>query len=219
MLGPDAALGFKLDWTATGPFVAGPVEVAGKAKGTGAVTGTLTAPKADLIADFDSIDVPRLPLKDAHVVLSFAKRPDGGDGTASIEAGSQYGPAKARTAFNFATGGLELSDLDVDAGGAKAKGAVSLRSGRPATADLTLAIGPGAFLAQGRVAGTARIADSAGGPVAQLDLTAEDIVGGSWKVRRAAVKAAGPMARLPRRSTREARPPSGPLEAERLWAC
>ncbi len=153
--------------------------------------------------------MPRLPLKDAHVVLSFAKRPDGGDGTASIEAGSQYGPAKARTAFNFATGGLELSDLDVDAGGAKAKGAVSLRSGRPATADLTLAIGPGAFLAQGRVAGTARITDSAGGPVAQLDLTAEDIVGGAWKVRRAAVKAAGPMARLPLTIDARGEAPSG----------
>jgi translocation and assembly module TamB len=197
VLGPGTALGFKLDWTAEGPFAAGPIEVAGKAKGTGAVTGTLAAPKADLIADFDSIDVPRLPLKDAHIVLSFAKRPDGGDGTASIEAGSQYGPAKARTAFSFAPGGLELSDLDVDAGGAKAKGAISLRSGRPATADLVVAVGPGAFLAQGRVSGTARIADGVSGPTAQLDLVADDIVGGAWKVRHAAVKAAGPMARLP----------------------
>jgi translocation and assembly module TamB len=197
VLGPDAALAFKLDWTATGPFVAGPIEVAGKAKGTGGVTGTLSAPKADLIADFDSIDVPRLPLKNAHVVLSFAKRPDGGDGLASIEAASQYGPAKARAAFNFAPGGLELSNLDVDAGGAKAKGAVSLRNGRPATADLTVAIGPGAFLTRGRVSGAARIIDGAAGPTAQLDLVADDIVGGAWKVRRAAIKAAGPMARLP----------------------
>jgi len=197
VLGPGPALGFKLDWTASGPFVAGPIEVAGKARGAGAVTGTLTAPKADLIADFDTIDVPRLPLKDARVVLSFAKRPDGGDGVASIEAGSQYGPAKGRTTFSFAPGGLELTDLDVDAGGAKAKGAVSLRSGRPATADLVVAVGPGAFLTQGRVAGRAKIADGAAGPSAQLDLTADDIVGGAWKVRHAGIKAAGPMARLP----------------------
>lgn len=197
VLGPGAALSFKLDWTATGPFRAGPVEVAGKARGTGAVTGTLTAPKADLIADFDSIDVPRLPLKDAHVVLSFAKRPDGGDGVATITAGSQYGPARAHSAFNFATGGLELTDLDVDAGGAKAKGAVSLRSGRPAAADLVVAVGPGAFLAQGSVKGTAKITDSAAGPIAQLDLVADEVVGGAWKVRHAAIKADGPTARLP----------------------
>jgi translocation and assembly module TamB len=209
VLGPGAALAFKLDWTATGPFVAGPVEVAGKAKGTGAVTGTLSAPKADLVADFDAIDIPRLPLKDAHVVLSFAKRPDGGDGAASIEAGSRYGPAKGRTAFNFAPGGLELTDLDVDAGGAKAKGAVSLRSGRPATADLTVAVGPGAFLSQGRVSGTAKIADGAAGPVAHLDLAVDDIVEGAWKVRHAAVKAAGPMARLPLTVDARGEAPSG----------
>jgi len=209
VLGPGTALAFKLDWTATGPFVAGPIEVAGKAKGTGAVTGTLSAPKADLIADFDSIDVPRLPLKDAHVVLSFAKRLDGGDGTASIEAGSQYGPAKGHTAFSFAPGGLELSDLNVDAGGAKAKGAISLRSGRPATADLTVAVGPGAFLPQGRVSGTAKITDGAAGALAQLDLAAEDITSGAWKVRHAAIKAAGPMARLPLTVDARGESPSG----------
>lgn len=197
VLGPGTALGFKLDWTATGPFVAGPVEIAGKAKGTGAITGTLAAPKADLIADFDSIDVPRLPLKDAHVVLSFAKSPDGGDGAASIEAGSPYGPAKGRTSFRFAPGGVELSDLDVDAGGAKAKGGVSLRNGLPATADLTVAVGPGAFLTQGDVSGTAKVVDGGAGPTARIDLVANDVVGGAWKIRRAAIKASGPMARLP----------------------
>ena len=42
---------FKLDWSAEGPFHAGPIEIAGKAKGAGAVTGTLAAPRADLLAD------------------------------------------------------------------------------------------------------------------------------------------------------------------------
>ena len=209
VLGPGPALGFKLDWTATGPFRAGPVEIAGKAKGTGAVTGTLTAPKADLIADFDSIDVPRLPLKDAHIVLSFAKRADGADGVVTINAGSTYGPARGHAAFNFAQGGLELSDLDVDAGGAAAKGAVSLRSGHPATADLTVNVGPGAFLAQGAVKGTAKIVDSAAGPAAQIDLVADDVVGGAWKVRHAAIKAFGPMNRLPLTLDARGEAPSG----------
>jgi len=50
----DGALKFKLDWTAEGPFRAGPVEITGKAKGSGAITGTLQAPRADLIADIDA---------------------------------------------------------------------------------------------------------------------------------------------------------------------
>ncbi|MBO9708111.1 MAG: translocation/assembly module TamB [Caulobacter sp.] len=197
VLGPGTTLAFKLDWNATGPFTAGPVEISGKAKGTGAITGTLTAPKADLIADFDTIDLPRLPLKDAHVVLSFSKRADGADGSASIQAGSGYGPAHGRADFSFAPGGVELTNVDVDAGGAKAKGAVSLRNARPATADLTLNVGPGAFLTQGSVVGSARIVDAAGGPTAQVDLVASDVLGGAWKVRRAAIKGSGPFARLP----------------------
>ena len=53
------------------------MEIAGKAKGSGAVTGTLGRPRADLLADVAEIDVPRLPLKDAHLTLSFLRKPDG----------------------------------------------------------------------------------------------------------------------------------------------
>jgi len=196
-LGPSSALGFKLDWTASGPFRAGPVEVAGKARGTGAITGTLSSPRADIVADLDSIDLPRLPLKDAHVVLSFARGAAGTDGSARIDATSVHGPARGTTDFRFAPGGVELSNLDIDAGGAKAQGAVSLRRGRPATADLTVAVGPGAFLAQGRVSGAVRIVEAADGANAVLDLTAEDVIGGAWKMRSATIKASGPLARLP----------------------
>jgi translocation and assembly module TamB len=81
---------------------------------------------------------------------------------------------QAPPAFRFAPGGLELSDVDIDAGGAKAKGAVSLRGGRPATADLTLAVGPGAFLPQGRGRARPRSSTRRAERVATLDLTAED---------------------------------------------
>ncbi len=120
-------LGFKLDWTATGPFRAGPIEVSGKAKGDGAISGTFSAPKADLTADFDSIDIPKLPLTKAHLVLTFARTARGADGVVRLTADSVYGPARGGAAFRFAPGGLDLNDLDVDAGGAKATGSVSLR--------------------------------------------------------------------------------------------
>jgi translocation and assembly module TamB len=192
-------LDFKLDWTASGPFIAGPVEIAGKGAGDGHVGGTLAAPKAELNADFDSVDLPMLPLTKAHLVLTFAHGPNATDGAATLTADSGYGPARGRTAFRFSSGGIELSELDVDAGGAKAKGAMSLRDGLPATADLTVAIGPGAFLPQGQVKGSAKLVDApgGGGASATLDLTAEDVTAGAWKVRSARIKADGPLARLP----------------------
>lgn len=196
-LAPGNAIGFKFDWNAEGPFLAGPIEVTGKAKGEGAMTGTLSAPKADLTARFDAIDLPRLPLTNATLALTFARTAGGGDGVARLTGDSAYGPARGATTFRFAAGGLELSDLDLDAGGAKASGAVSLRGGRPATADLTVAVGPGAFLPQGRVTGSARIIDAPGGARATLDLTAEEIVQGGWRVRTARIKADGPLANLP----------------------
>jgi translocation and assembly module TamB len=52
--------------------------------------------------------------------------------------------------------------------------------------------------------------------VAQLDLAADDIVGGAWKVRHAAVKAAGPMARLPLTIDARGEAPVRPLETERF---
>ena len=198
-LGKGLTLDFGLDWTATGPFRAGPVEIAGKASGDGKIGGVLSAPRADLNADFDSIDLPRLPLTKARLNLTFARGASGTDGVAALQAQSPYGPARGRTAFRFSPGGIELSELDVDAGGAKARGAMSLRNGLPATADLTVAIGPGAFLPQGQVNGTARLVDAPGGgaATAALNLTAQNVGAGSWKVRSATIKADGPLSRLP----------------------
>jgi len=193
------ALDFKLDWSATGPFRAGPVEINGKAAGDGQVGGTLAAPKAELSAAFDSVDLPMLPLTKARLTLTFARGPNAADGVAALVADSAYGPARGRTAFRFSPGGVELSELDVDAGGAKATGAMSLRDGLPATADLNVAVGPGAFLPQGQIKGAARLVDAPGGGSARatLDLMAEDIASGVWKVRSARIKADGPLARLP----------------------
>ncbi|MGA0604499.1 translocation/assembly module TamB domain-containing protein [Phenylobacterium sp. VNQ135] len=194
----DRTLAFKADWSAQGPFRAGPVEISGRAKGTGAVTGALAEPRLDLIADVDAIDVPRLPLKNAKVTLSFLRRADGSNGLVAIAADSAYGPARAKSAFRFPEGGVDLTELAVDAGGLKATGALSLRRRSPSAADLDLLVTQGAFLDAGRVTGDVRIVD-AGGPRAMLDLRAENArpAGTALAIRSARVTADGPLNRLP----------------------
>ncbi|MDP1632078.1 MAG: translocation/assembly module TamB domain-containing protein [Caulobacter sp.] len=200
LIGPEGALKLNLNWEANGPFRAGPVEFAGAAKGTGAITGSLEAARADLIADFATVDLPSLVLTDAHVTLSFLRGPGGADGQVAILADSEYGAARARTDFRFAEGGLDLFGLDADAGGVQAKGALSLRSGRASTADLTLAIGPGAVLTTGALTGTARIVAGRDGPRATIDLAARNAVLRSVNGLRftaANFTADGPLERLP----------------------
>lgn len=200
VIGPAGALKLSLDWTAKGPFRAGSIEISGEARGTGAITGTVGAPRADLIADFATVELPRLTLTGAHVVLSFLRGPGGTDGAIAITAGSQYGPARVRTSFSLAEGGLNLANLDADAGGVQARGALTLRRGQPSTADLVLAIGPGAVLTEGAINGTARITDTAGGPRAVFDLTARNAAlrgASGLRFSAATITANGPLERLP----------------------
>ena len=200
LIGPDGALRLKLDWNAKGPFRAGPVEIAGDASGSGAITGSIRAPRADLIADIQRVDLPRLPLTNAHIVLSFVRGPGGTDGAVAVTGDSEYGPARAKTNFNLTGGGIDLSALDADAGGVKATGGVTLRRGLPSTANLILAIGPGALLTQGQINGTAAITDAAGETRATLNLTAQNAVvrgAGGLRFWRGSITADGPLSQLP----------------------
>ena len=199
VLAPDGGLAFKVDWSADGPFRAGPAEITGKARGSGAISGTLSQPRADLIADLAEIDVPRLPLKDAHLTLSFLSKPDGSSGMAALTAASAFGPARARADFRFPVGGIDLTGLSVDAGGVKASGALSLRSNAPSAANLEVAVTRGALLDAGRVAGAVRIADAQGGARTSLDLVAEGarLPDSAVTVRTARLTADGPLSRLP----------------------
>ncbi|WP_296599989.1 translocation/assembly module TamB domain-containing protein [Phenylobacterium sp.] len=195
----DRSLAFKADWTATGPVRAGPVEITGRIEGTGDATGTLSAPRLDLVADLEQVDVPRLPLKDAKLAITFQRQADGSNGTAAITAGSEYGPARAKADFRFPRGGVDLSDLFLDAGGVKASGTLSLRSSSPSAADLRLEIVHGAFLDAGRVTGTAKVVDGAGGARADLSLRAEAVRArnSAITIQSARLEADGPLARLP----------------------
>jgi translocation and assembly module TamB len=199
VLGEDNNLSFKLDWSAEGPFHAGPVEVLGHARGDGALTGPLSSPRADLMAELAEIDIPQLPLKNARLTLSFLRRPDGSSGMIAATADSGYGPARARADFRFPEGGVDLTNLSLDAGGAKADGSVALRKTGPSAANLTVALGPGAFLEAGKVGGVVRIVDSPGGANAQIHLKAEGArtPGSTTTLLSARLNADGPLARLP----------------------
>ncbi len=195
----SGTLAFKADWSAQGPFRAGPVEVTGKARGTGGITGTLAVPRLDLVADLDQVDLPRLPLKDAHLLLTFQRQADGASGTIALTAASAYGPALARSAFRFPEGGVDLTELSVDAGGVKASGSLSLRRASPSAADLQVEVARGAFLDAGHLAGAARVIDAPGGPRATLDLQGEQVraTGSTITIGSARLSANGPLAHLP----------------------
>ena len=198
-LSPDTGLAFRFDWSADGPFHAGPVEVAGRAKGSGTLAGTLAAPRADLSADIAQIDAPRLPLKDAHLALTFQKKPDGSAGSFALDAASAYGPARARADFRFLDGGIELANLSLDAGGIKASGALSLRRNTPSAADLQLTIGRGVLLDGGLATGAVKIADAPGGARANVQLAGQNLTfpGQSLTLTNGRITASGPLAQLP----------------------
>lgn len=200
VLGQQQSLAFDVNWSAKGPFEAGPVEIAGQAKGSGKLTGTLSAPRADLVADLASIDFGRLVVTPAHLSLSLLKGANGLDGLIDLEgpAGTS-GHASLKTAFRFVDEGVDLSDLVADAGGVKLSGSVSLKNGAPSTADLSVAAGPGAFLTAGKLTGTARLTDKPGGAAADIRLDGAGIASPDLPVSLRAVHlvANGPLSHLP----------------------
>jgi translocation and assembly module TamB len=196
-IGPDGALKIATTWRVTGPLPVGPIEIDGAVKGTGDIGGTLASPTADLIADLPQLDLPTLPLRDAHVVARLQSPPSGVTGRFSLAATSEYGPASARAAFGFAGGGIEVSGLDADAGGLKVAGGFALKDATPSSADLVFSAGPGAFLDTGHAAGHARIVDAPGGPRADLAVTATEAqMRGGPLFHSLKLSADGPLRRL-----------------------
>ena len=193
------ALSVDFGWSAKGPIAAGPVEIAGAAKGTGKITGTLTAPRADLDAELASLDFGQLVITPAKLTLSFLQGPDGLTGAASVAGPTvKYGPASAKTAFHWAKDGLVLTDIVADAGGVKLAGALSLRDGEPSTADLTVAALPGAFLASGRLNGKIKLTDGAGGAADVAIVGAGvSLSGAPTTFRTLTLQAQGPLKALP----------------------
>jgi translocation and assembly module TamB len=198
-IGSGGAINLGLGWNAEGPFTIGPLEIAGAAKGTGSLTGTLENPRADLAADFAEIDLPYLPLQTAHVALTFLQGPNDSNGQIAIAGTSPYGPARGSAVFRLISAGVDLSDIDVAGGGVTAQGALSLRSGAASSADLILALGPGAVLSQGKADGRLRITDAPGGARAVLNLEATNAAlrSGGVAVKTMKLTADGPLDHLP----------------------
>ena len=199
LLGGDGGLQIKTDWRVKGPFDVGPLEISGAAHGTGDVTGTLENPRADIDANFETLDLPELTLNNARVTVSFLKGPQDTNGVFTLGASSPYGPASADAGFRFLADGLDISGLNAQAGGAHVEGQVALTSGAPSSADLTFTVGPGAFLTRGNASGRLQIADAAGGARASVKLTATGAVTreGGIVLQNASFSADGPLAKLP----------------------
>lgn len=186
----------RFDWSAAGPFAAGPVEVSGKISGAGRLGGRLSAPSLNLNALVDAINLPGLALTAARLDLDWS--PSGGSG--QLRAASPYGPATARTRFAFPAGSVQLTDIQVDAGGLKAGGEATLGAKGASRADLALDLGRGAFLAEGAVTGILRLQDRAGqGPWIEADLKARNALlpGEGVSVAEGRLSAEGPLSRLP----------------------
>ncbi len=199
-LSASQALAIDLDWSAKGPIAAGPVEIAGAAKGTGKITGTVSAPRADLTAELASLDFGQLIVTPAKLDISVLKGSDGVTGVASVSGPTaKYGPANAKAAFRFSEDGISLSDIVADAGGLKLAGALSLHSGEPSSADLTVAVIPGAFLASGRLNGILKVIEQPGGAAADIALNGVDIeaMGAPTTFHTLSLRAQGPLKQLP----------------------
>ena len=195
----DGRLRLALNWNAQGPFGVGPVAIDGAMTGDGALTGTLARPRADLTARFGRLSAGALVLTDADMVLSFRRGADASDGRIALTAGSNYGPARA--SGNFFLGGdrIRLTDVDLDAGGVTAQGAIALSNSFPSSADLTFTARPGAFLASGTADGRVRLIDGAGAETAILDVTGRNVrlTGSTWTIRTLDLNGRGTLSRLP----------------------
>ena len=198
-LDPKGPLAFNIGWQAQGPFQAGPLQVAGQAKGTGRITGTLSAPAAELDSQVASLALGRLIVAPANLTLTLAKDGSGLGGKVGLAGPSAYGAASLKAAFRAAGGGVEVRDLDADAGGVKASGSLALQGSGPASADLTLQVRAGAFLDAGQVDGTVRLAQGPGGLTAHLALDGSGIAapGVQGVLHSVRLRADGPFDHLP----------------------
>jgi len=194
----DGALKFLLKWNADGPFTLGPLEVSGKAKGGGDLTGVWSAPRADLTADFEQVALPGMALKPAHVTLSFVREASGANGQIAVTGGGDYGPAHARADFQLLSDGVAFQNIDAAAGGLAVTGSASLHGASPSAADLTVAATAGAFLSAGRADGRLKISNENGEPQGDLTLTAQGLSpkGADISFNTLQIKASGPLGQM-----------------------
>jgi len=194
----ERVLKLALDWTGDGPLAIGPVGLGGRFRGNGVITGALSAPQVALSGDFDRLSVADLATNDAHASVDASLGAEGAGGKVSLTAASAYGPAHLRSDFRYGGGRLDLTALDMVAGGLTGRGALGLRDWALDAGDLTLSAGPGLLLDQGRLDAQLKLTSEAGGPIASLNLTGSNLKskGDAAVIRDVKLTANGPLSRL-----------------------
>ena len=195
-------LRLKLEWLGHGDLVVGPLAASGASSASGAISGDLDAPRLDVMASIQTLDVsdnPALRLSDVRLALSVIAEPRGMSGRIGLNGKDAKGPARLGAAFRQVGDQVALSDIDLDGAGAALRGTAAISSGRLSQADLTLALGPGAFLASGHADGRLRIAGEGDAARARANLTGADLVlpDGAGAIRSLTLSADGPLGRLP----------------------
>ena len=199
LLDREGLLAMDMDWSATGPFGVGGVEIAGAAHGVGKVSGNVLTPRADLTAELTSIDAGRLVVKPAKLLLTFIKADHEVDGAVAIEGPSNFGQASGKAAFRFTDDAFEMHDIAADAGGLNVSGALTLRNGLATAADLQLKATTGAFLTNGRITGAVRLTGRGEQATAVIALDGVNVQfpGMAGVIRKARLNARGPLEKLP----------------------
>ena len=200
----NGGLSAQISWTQKGALALGPLALSGPSRGTGAVSGSLDRPRLDLTAELKAIDLPDLGdlrLRDGKLAATLLVAGADFTGRVGLTAVGNSGPARAAAAFHLAGSELAVNDLDFDAGGAAVKGSGTFKGGEPIALDLTVAVGPGVFLDQGRASGRIQIAPGPGGPRAHVGLTGANVAfpGGAGGLESVSLTADGPLAKLPYR--------------------
>lgn len=199
----DGGINYDGAWSAKGPFGIGPAEITGAARGKLKITQNWTTPKIDLTADIDTLDVPGMTVERGVAAVTFVRDANGVDfvGGFGLTGDSAYGPARMKSGLRFVEDGLDMTDIDADLGGVRARGGLSLRNDSPSSADLTVAVGPGAFLTGGQIGGTLKLVDQPGGAVAHIRLQTNGAVlrSSGLLLEKGSFTADGPLSRLPYR--------------------
>ncbi len=114
-------------------------------------------------------------------------------------AGAISGPPGSPRRSVWAEAEIALSDIDLDAAGTTAKGGATIDKGEPTLADLTITLGPGAFLEQGHASGSLLIKPGPEGTHAHLQATGNKLVfpgGAAGRGTPVSLSADGPLTRL-----------------------
>lgn len=156
-------LALKLNWNAAGEFLIGPIAIPEAIRGSGALTGSLNYPVVNLRSDFQQIRLAdNVSLDNAMLAVNYSKRPHPNNTNGFVDLRGTMGghAAYARSFYSFIPDGIRLSDLNVNAGGVRAAGSVTLTGSTPSRADLRVSARPGALVQSGWLDGTVKMVEN-----------------------------------------------------------